>query len=238
MQTLGIVANYNSECLVAFRGSKTQRNWDSNAMIRFVWHPDSYGRDPPCYRCQIHQGYSEIWDGLKDGIKSNLQSLGCGSKRVQVTGHSMGGAIAVLAAWDLMGDSYDVRQLYTFGEAVSGNSRWVDARKTRFANVAYYRITHYKDEVPLLHRKILKGIPGMGYHHAGPEVYYYRTQLGSYTVCEEGEDSSCQSQWCPYSFGLYHCDASLGRQEACDHCSYLGLNPCNPGAAVFQCRAP
>jgi len=236
-QTLAFVAQYRGECLVAFRGSKTPLNDEYNRHISFKWHPDSYGSNPSCYYCRIHSGYFDIWSALSPGVKSALQRLNCGDKRIQVTGHSLGGAIAALMAWELM-DEYDVKSLYTLGEAPTGDVRWVEARRTRFANVAYFRITHYKDSVPLLHRIVLGGIPGARYHQAGPEVYYRSTRLGEYTVCPGGDDRECQHQWCTWLILGYTCNGDLGRHGSCDHCSYLGVDPCARGAAQFACPAP
>lgn len=67
-----------------------------------------------------------------------------------VTGHSLGGAIAVHAALDLVSINLKVDTLYTYGAPRVGDkkfSEWFDS----FSKINYrYRITHARDPVPHL----------------------------------------------------------------------------------------
>jgi len=64
-----------------------------------------------------------------------------------VTGHSLGGAIAVLTAAELSLEEYDynLATVYTYGKPRVGNkkfAKWFDDRLEEF------RIIHYKDIIP------------------------------------------------------------------------------------------
>ena len=53
--------------------------------------------------------------------------------------------------------------------------------------------------------------------------------LGNYTRCEDGENTThCSSQYNFIEDLVLH---------SCDHCSYLGLNPCGPGVSP-ECQEP
>lgn len=67
-----------------------------------------------------------------------------------VTGHSLGGAIAVHAALDLVSINLKVDTLYTYGAPRVGDKKFaewfVDFSKIK----SIYRITHARDPVPHL----------------------------------------------------------------------------------------
>mmetsp|Transcript_5345 Transcript_5345/g.8664 ORF Transcript_5345/g.8664 Transcript_5345/m.8664 type:complete len:111 (-) Transcript_5345:161-493(-) len=68
----------------------------------------------------------------------------------------------------------------------------------------------------------------LSYRHAGPEVFYNATKLQSYHICINGESNACGNQ-----FSLRSCVF-----HGCDHCSYLGLNPCDLNSMSPQCFEP
>eukprot|EP00434_Breviolum_minutum_P041919 symbB.v1.2.037295.t1/scaffold5467.1/size26813/3 len=86
-------------------------------------------------------------------------------------------------------------------------------------NVPYFRVTDYMDPVPHLPPSWL-----LGYRHAGPEVWYNATMLKHYTTCGD-DDVTCSGQ-----FSLWRC-----LWHTCDHCSYLGMNPCVANDAEPEC---
>jgi hypothetical protein len=89
--------------------------------------------------------------------------------RIQVTGHSLGGTMAVYAALDVIRTlGLPVDTLITFGQPRMGNAAFRDfvhATTTR-SSCAYFRVTHHRD--PIVH------LPGvlLGFHHAGQEIFY------------------------------------------------------------------
>ena len=86
--------------------------------------------------------------------------------RIVIVGHSLGGAVATLAAADLRNIDDHFRaetELYTFGSPRVANKELADflTGQSRFS----WRITHDNDVVPHLPPKIL------GYHHVEPEYW-------------------------------------------------------------------
>ncbi|RMZ76024.1 hypothetical protein DV738_g5149, partial [Chaetothyriales sp. CBS 135597] len=94
-------------------------------------------------------------------------------------GHSLGGAIATLAAAELRTQGYEVT-LYTYGSPMVGNILLANFITGQGSN---FRVTHSNDGVPKL--------PGyvIGYAHVSPE-YWITADTGVYPSTEDFEVSS------------------------------------------------
>jgi len=90
----------NHLVVVSFRGSADISNWITNAQILF----DDLGM---CNNCQVHLGFWNAWTSVRDKVWSALIAINL-TYKIIVTGHSLGGAIATLAAADLRDMGYDV----------------------------------------------------------------------------------------------------------------------------------
>lgn len=215
--TYGIVAQNGDECLLALRGTKNFQNVVSDIEI-FTTNP--WGNSV-CNKCHVHKGFWNAWASLQEQSRSALAGLGC--SKVRITGHSMGGSMAALAAFDLSSE-YNITAVYTYGQPRTGNTHWVSAFAQRMLDVPYFRIVDYKDPIPHL---IDRNMFFQGWEHQAPEVYYTATQLGKYTQCDEIEQKNCSYQW-----------NTLGTAaHGCLHCSYLGMNPCDCDISKPQCTA-
>jgi hypothetical protein len=220
---LGLVAEYGvEECLIAFRGSKKFVNWLLD--FNFAWK-EPY---PTCEGCKVHDGFYSSWQSLKSETLDDLHTMGCDKKPIRIIGHSLGGAMAALAAFDLM-ENYQIKHVYTYGQPRVSNQAWVDAfeQKVAKAKVPYFRVVDYMDVVPHLPPSYLPKEVDQ-FRHPGPEVFYTATKMGSYRVCPTGEDPTCSNQ--------YQWEQCLS--HICCHCSYLGLNPCDINNATPQCIQP
>ena len=68
----------------------------------------------------------------------------------RVTGHSLGGALAVLAASDLKMAGKNILHFYTFGAPRVGDPKFVQWFDAKFGSQFKGRITHSHDPVPHL----------------------------------------------------------------------------------------
>lgn len=146
--------------IISFRGSASIQNWITN--LDFDTVPN-----PLCPDCTVHRGFWQSWLDARPAVTAALAQLHAANPTYSViaTGHSLGGAIATLAAADLRTQGYNVA-LYSFG-APRVSSTKLAAYITAQAG-GNYRITHWNDPVPNLPPVILN------FAHVSPEYYINR----------------------------------------------------------------
>ncbi|KAK3116281.1 hypothetical protein LTR53_003533 [Teratosphaeriaceae sp. CCFEE 6253] len=152
--------------MIAFRGTYSIANTVidlSTIPQQYVPYPGFGGDDEPkCERCTVHMGFHTSWLLTKKWIQSDLNQviLLWPSYKLELVGHSLGGAVAALAGLDLLAHGHDP-SVTTFGEPRVGNQELAGYINDRFKlleehhDVAdtekrYRRLTHIDDPVPLL----------------------------------------------------------------------------------------
>ena len=224
LETLAMVARTSpTSCRVVFRGTKNAMN----VLEDIAFFPRAL---PGCADCRVHSGFDGDWRSLSAELYDALTALNCQNSTLALSGHSLGSAISVFAAYDLTAPDapWNVSRVYTYGQPRVGNEAFAKAFSTRIRARAapYYRVVDYRDAVPHLPTQDMFA---EGWSHAMPEVYYNQTALGEFVVCNELHDRRCSYQW------------SLPQTLAhtCDHCSYLGMNPCACQASLTpECTEP
>ena len=158
------VDDTNKVIVLAFRGSVSSENWHQDLKMLKVHHLDL------CDKCHIHKGFWESWVQIRDEIKERVQQLVAAypEYRFVITGHSLGGAVATLAAGDIRKVSDDLAkrtELFTFGSPRVGNK--AAAKFLSKQSSLSYRITSIDDPVPRL--------PAItfNYRHTSPEYWIF-----------------------------------------------------------------
>jgi hypothetical protein len=142
-----VVVSGDDFTLLAFRGTGpiSVKNWLADDDVQLV--------DQPEYtEGLVHQGFA----GLLDNLWTLVTPLLTGGE-VWVTGHSLGGALATLAAARLEAEGRPPRAAYTFGSPRVG-----DAAFARSYRPTLYRFVYHRDVLPHLP---LQG--ERGYTHVG-----------------------------------------------------------------------
>ncbi|MBL4798174.1 MAG: lipase family protein [Oleispira sp.] len=93
-------------------------------------------------KIQLHQGFAIAAKAAYEDVKSKLDK----HQPIITTGHSLGGAVAVIMAMHLQRDGYQVDQVITFGQPKVTNVSGADV----FANLPLIRVVTPKDIVPLV----------------------------------------------------------------------------------------
>ncbi len=123
--------------VVAFRGTKSIKNWCTNFQVRMV-HP----MQTDANLC-VHEGFYRAFCDLNDGRQGlhekieDLKLATGGNIPIYFTGHSLGGALAQIATAVLASDQ--VAACYTFGSPRVGNKYfdlWVKPPSYRLVNDA------------------------------------------------------------------------------------------------------
>lgn len=134
--TDGFVAGGADAAFVAFRGTSSTPDWLRNLDLAGVNRP--YGR--------IHGGFFKAFDIVQAEVRRSLDRMNAAGKKIWLTGHSLGGALATVAAAELA-DSYTIAGIYTYGMPRVGNRAFQEFFATRYAG-KLYRFVNNRDIVP------------------------------------------------------------------------------------------
>ncbi|KAJ3193580.1 hypothetical protein HK101_004591 [Irineochytrium annulatum] len=112
---------------ISFRGSRTMDNWIDDLMIA---KPDCPFPGAP-EGAKIHYGFLNSWSLVRDDVMSHVSRLLLMYPKFDIwfTGHSLGGALATLAAVDIrqtLGVPGFRLKLLTFAQPRVGNGIWAD----------------------------------------------------------------------------------------------------------------
>ena len=83
--------------VLSFRGSENLQNWVENLKIAKT------DRNMSCAGCKVHSGFFDCWRSLSARMVGELRALRASRPlaEVFVSGHSLGAAIAMIAAYEL-----------------------------------------------------------------------------------------------------------------------------------------
>lgn len=141
--------------IVAFRGTTSLQDWDTNINGGFVALRDSV---------LVREGFADAWISVKDRVTDWIAANSI-QDRLCFAGHSLGGALATVAAIDLA--PVEQINLVTFGAP-----RALHNLTPTHANVRPLRVVNNNDVVPRVPPEF------QGYRHAGKLVYF--NEAGEY----------------------------------------------------------
>ncbi|VUC35744.1 unnamed protein product [Clonostachys rosea] len=149
-----------NEIIFAARGTYSNQNWQTNLNFALVDSLLVSGG-------KFHLGFYNAWVELSEDVRAAIDKAQSQYPdfRLKVIGHSLGGAIAAVAAAHLRSDGYDF-DLYTYGQPRVGNDIISDYITNSFPPGQLYRVTHQADPVPRLPPWQL-----FGYRHISPEIW-------------------------------------------------------------------
>lgn len=157
--TQAYVAGNDANLIVAFRGSETPASLDglkdwllTNAVNLLMVPEGRLGTDFAAagVGAKFHMGFvgaiTEIWDLLFAEVDAQMKAK---DRPLWVTGHSLGGALALLAGWLFKRKFINVHQIVTFGAPMIGNAEAAAAITREFPGQVF-RYVNPPDPVPLL----------------------------------------------------------------------------------------
>lgn len=153
--TQAFTASDVDNLFVAFRGTEANPiDWSRNA--RFSPIAGDFGR--------IHSGFVS---GLDEVWEESLEVIAAAGKPSVFTGHSLGGALAMIAAVRTNAAGHPVEAVYTYGQPRVGLGDFGTLFMDRLGDRTYRAINHVDlvTRVPLLFQ---------GYRHVGERIYFDR----------------------------------------------------------------
>ena len=152
-----VVSRFDDHTEIAFRGTRDLANWILDLDVR---------KAALAYHVKVHQGFLNATEALLPLLLAELLPPGLDKAQVKplyITGHSLGGALASLAALFLYREGLPVAAVYTFASPRVGNREWRMIYDDSLGERSY-RIVAEGDLVPYL--------PGLldGFRHVGQEI--------------------------------------------------------------------
>lgn len=180
--------------VLAFRGSQEPQDWLTNLTTQlrgFTIQKDGITA-LSSYKGRVHTGFFLGWAIIEESV---LAQISCWQKDfaskgkllppLYVTGHSLGGALATIAAAGLVDNSIDVAGVYTFGQPRVGDRTFVSQLNSRTKG-KIFRFVNNNDLVPHIPPPFSVWNPTRFYGHVGKATYFdgkgIMTASGSYTL--------------------------------------------------------
>ena len=158
------IDKFHKLVVLSFRGSVSKANWRADYSLIRV-HTDL------CHKCKVHMGFWKAWSQIKKNTLATVKAVMNQHPGYQlaVTGHSLGGAMATLAAAEIRKTSEGYANktlLVTFGSPRIGNRRTADflTKQSRHS----FRVTAGDDPIPRM------PFHALGYFHMSPEYWIRR----------------------------------------------------------------
>ena len=149
--TQAFITGSESHLIVCFRG--TSSGTDALVDARFL-KTDAFGG-----RGRVHRGFQGALDSVWSQLKTAVDSLGA-TKKLFICGHSLGAALAELAAHRFALGEYPVAGVYVYGSPRVGNRDFMDAYNELLEEKTFLHINN-KDIVAQIPPRIL------GFNHLG-----------------------------------------------------------------------
>jgi predicted lipase len=152
-----------------------------------------------CKECKVHHGFNKCFESVRDAMYSAVTSLALENPdySLLVAGHSLGGAISLLASLYLEQFKAALGKTpvyYSFGSPKVGNDNFAAYANAHLPQA--YRVTHYKDTVPHLPL-------AWYYHHITTEIY--ENEAHQLHTCSGEADKNCSQQFALYELSFdYH----------------------------------
>ncbi|MCG8314993.1 MAG: lipase family protein, partial [Pseudomonadales bacterium] len=138
---------YNDDTVfIAFQGSTGTSDWLESNIDFWPYAKPEWGHTKNV-RCliycftyytnvvTIHNGFYEAMDIIFDQVLDAIEPL-LEDRELWITGHSLGGAVAVLSAFRLQFDHHiDVQGVHVFGAPAVGDSDWYNVFESKMSNV-------------------------------------------------------------------------------------------------------
>jgi predicted lipase len=157
--TQAYLAENNEHILLSFRGTEAPtsieglKDWLlTDAMNLLVVPEGRLGHDLAAagVGAKFHKGFADaiadVWQPISQDLVTTFKRA---DRPVWISGHSLGGALALFAAWLSKRQFVPIHQIYTYGGPMIGNQRACDAFDREFSG-RIHRYVHGHDPVPKL----------------------------------------------------------------------------------------
>lgn len=157
--------------VLVFRGSQQVADWKTNFKFSLRKFGVSEARQVDAIpNGEVHRGFQDAWESVEKRVIIQLKKWWTPNSYLWVTGHSLGGALASLAAVSLEYQGFYVNGLYTFGQPRVGDWKFTRQVNARMGN-RMVRYVNNNDVVPMVPPQFNILNPTRLYGHVGQFRY-------------------------------------------------------------------
>lgn len=169
---------------ITVRGTADKKNFSEDLEIKI--------REDRKLDIPVDSGFDAVAAALYADMKPYLKP----GYKTYLTGHSLGGAVAVLVAVYMSEDGHKVERIVTFGQPKFTTAAGVQ----RLGDLPLIRIVDENDIVPMLPPKSLANVGKGTYEHVGPEVILLEGPDFAYLPLHNAERISVTEGWRSLAF--------------------------------------
>ena len=150
---IGYVVSGEDVLVIAFRGSDDTEDWLLN-VNQYIHQGEDGG---------MHAGFATCYSTLRQEILTAIRAADPNAKHIWITGHSLGGAIALICAYDLQRyQDMEFDGVFTFGQPMIGREQFTGYLQNNLGH-CYVHFVNELDGVPR--------IPA-GFSHCGRLIHF------------------------------------------------------------------
>lgn len=128
-ETQCILVSFDNFMVLAFRGTERDKIGDIKTDMKAYTSPCHSGG-------RIHTGFLEAYQTIEcelvNALHDNLYDDKENQKKLYITGHSLGGALATIATKFLENKGFNISACYSFGAPRVGNEEWWQGFKSAY----------------------------------------------------------------------------------------------------------
>lgn len=178
--------------ILVFRGTEKFQDWQTNlslSLSKFLSAPPNKSSTKEISLGKAHRGFLKALKSIEADVVETLDLWGARSipsteidsddqvepPKLWITGHSLGGALAALAAVSLKCQDFNVAGLYTFGQPRVGDWAFIRSAMNRLNQpkpIPVKRYANNNDIVPLIPPGFVPWQPTRLYGHFGHFQYF------------------------------------------------------------------
>lgn len=169
--TQAFIFRKKQHIVLVFRGSQQSADWGTNFKFRMKQFAIVQTQQEAAIPTgEVHRGFQDAWQSVEKRVVYQLKQWWTPTTQLWVTGHSLGGALAALAATSLEYQGFKVAGLYTFGQPRVGD--WAFTRQVNAQmGDRMFRYVNNNDVVPMIPPQFNPANPGRLYGHMGQFRY-------------------------------------------------------------------
>lgn len=145
-----VVVSTKDLVIIIFRGTDNLEDQEWGEWIGTDFNTGMTNAGGALQGTKIHNGFWSSFDLIRDQLLAELIRVKAKDKAIWVTGHSLGGAMAILTGVYLKADGYPVKNIYSYSAPRTiGNDKFAEKANSLLPN-RIQRFEYYLDPITLM----------------------------------------------------------------------------------------